>query len=242
MDERNRRKQQAAKAALAYVKSGMVLGLGSGSTVHFFLEQLAEAIPSRGLDIKGVASSKKTERMAAKLGIPLIEMDEVSRVDVAIDGTDLADRAFQLIKGGGGSLFREKMVLGSADFQLIIMEKEKWVSQITGQVTVPVEVVPFGWSQTVRKLQYTGATCVRRVKEGRVFVSDNGNYIIDCTYPRVADLQDLHSQLKMTLGVVETGIFLNTGDLYLIGNEDASVTRYDRESTNGEGGQQDGKF
>lgn len=204
-------KQRAAEAALTYVKNGMTVGLGSGSTAEIFLHYLKEK------DIQGVASSKKTERLASSLGIPLIETKEI---DVAVDGTDAVDDSLTLVKGGGGSLVREKLVARHADIYIVIGTKEKWKDTLVGE-KVPVEVLPFLHEGTKDLLEAPGCICsLRREESGEAFVSDNGNVIYDCM--NTGEASDFHEKVVRLPGVVDTGVFAELADVVLIGG-DSSV-------------------
>ncbi|MFD1065956.1 ribose 5-phosphate isomerase A [Oceanobacillus locisalsi] len=201
-------KQLAAEKAAEQVKDGMVLGIGSGSTVNYMLQKLAERIETEGIQIKGIPSSKKTEKLANELGISLTTFAEHHHIDLAIDGADEIDEHFQLAKGGGGSLVREKMVDSHADYFIVIAGADKLVKRL-GAFPLPVEVIPFGWEVTEKKLQELGCQTTLRYQEEKPFVSDNGNYIIDCQFKSIEEPENVHKEIKALLGVVETGIFIN---------------------------------
>ncbi|QDI92567.1 ribose-5-phosphate isomerase RpiA [Salicibibacter halophilus] len=207
-------KERLAKEAVKYVEEGMVVGLGSGSTVNWTLEKLAEEI-SRGLKIKGVPSSKKTEAYARKLGIPLTDFSKVDQLDVAIDGANEVDENFNLIKGGGGSLFREKMVGLASKNLLIIIENKKNVAQLG--LPVPVEVVPYGWRLTAAGIEKTGGKVRIRKHNDKCFITDNGNYILDCSFGNLNDPYRTNQSLKLLVGVVETGLFVNMASTVIVG-------------------------
>lgn len=212
------RKKAVGEKAATFIHDGMIVGLGSGSTVYWLLKKLGELV-DQGLNIKGIPSSKRTEGWAKEFRIPLTTFSEVQSVDVAIDGADEIDPDFNLTKGGGGSLLREKLVDANAKQLIIIADESKMVSSL-GKFPLPVEVVPFGWELTARKITQLGATPHLRKNESKVFVSDNGNYILDCEFQSIADPEELHNQLKLLLGVVETGLFIGMTDTVLIGGED----------------------
>ncbi|MBY0099205.1 ribose-5-phosphate isomerase RpiA [Mesobacillus maritimus] len=198
-------KRVAAEAAVKYVKNGMTLGLGSGSTVNWMLQCLSERI-NEGLQVRGIPSSKKTEKLARELGIPLVDFSTTTHIDLAIDGADEIDGALNLVKGGGGSLVREKVVDACADELIIIADSSKVVSQL-GTFPLPVEVLPFGYEVTMKNIERLGGIPVLRRKDKEVFVSDNGNYILDCQFGKIEDALGLHGKLIQLVGVVETGIF-----------------------------------
>lgn len=208
-------KQRAAEKAAEKVKDGMILGIGSGSTVNYMLRKLAERIEEEGIQIKGIPSSKKTEKLAKELGIPLTTFTENNHIDLAIDGADEIDEQLHLSKGGGGSLFREKMVDNIADYFIVIAGADKLVKRL-GAFPLPVEVVPFGWELTEKRLQKLGCQTTLRYQNEKQFVSDNGNYIIDCQFETIDEPEKLHKEIKLLLGVVETGIFANMADEVVI--------------------------
>lgn len=214
MTYHNRDKQVVAHAALSYVQSGMTLGLGTGSTIHYFLEELKRCV-REGVDIQGIPTSKQTEKLAEAYGIPLTDFSKVTKIDVSIDGADEVDPDFQLIKGGGGSLVREKIVAEAADKRIIIVDNTKSVDKL-GRFPLPVEVVPFGWQKTASYLERFGCTPVLRKVNQQPFISDNGNYILDCAFGSIDQPKTLHEQLKQLVGVVETGLFINMTDIVLM--------------------------
>jgi len=195
----------------------MVLGLGSGSTVNFMLEELKKRIQN-GLNISGIPTSKKTEKLANSYHIPLTNFEKHEEVDLAIDGADKVDKDFNLIKGGGGSLLREKIVASTAKQVVIIVDHSKIVNQFKN-VTLPVEVVPFAWIQVYRQISNMGAKIVLRKSGDNIFSSDNDNYILDCTFPYIKNPKQLHTMLKMMVGVVETGLFIDMADYLIISNK-----------------------
>jgi ribose 5-phosphate isomerase A len=204
----------AAEEAVKYVENGMTLGLGSGSTVNWMLKCLSERI-KEGLKVRGIPSSKKTEKLARELGIPLVDFSTTTHIDLAIDGADEIDGALNLIKGGGGSLVREKVVDACADELIIIADSSKVVSQL-GAFPLPVEVLPFGYEVTMKKIEKLGGIPVLRRKDNQVFVSDNGNYILDCRFGMIEDATGLHGELIQLVGVVETGIFAGIADKVIV--------------------------
>lgn len=199
-------KQVAAQEAASRIKDGMVIGIGSGSTVNEMLRFLAKRIEAEGIRVSGIPSSLKTERLAKELEIPLTTFAVHQKVDIAIDGTDEVDSNLHLIKGGGGSLVREKMVDMVADKFIVIADQSKMVKQL-GNVAVPVEIVPYGWQATEKRLEQIGCQTNLRYRNGEIFVSDNQNYIIDCKFTGIREPARLHESIKRIVGVVETGIF-----------------------------------
>jgi ribose 5-phosphate isomerase A len=211
------RKIAAGKKAAEFVKDGMTLGLGSGSTVYWLLKELGELV-AKGLDIKGIPSSKRTEGWAKEFKIPLTDFSQVQTLDLAIDGADEIDPDFHLTKGGGGSLLREKLVNVAAKHLIIIADESKMVTQL-GKFPLPVEVVPFGWEVTAQRIAALGAQPQIRKSEDALFVTNNGNYILDCAFESIKNPEKLHQQLKLLLGVVETGLFINMTDTIIIAGE-----------------------
>ncbi|WP_077325281.1 ribose-5-phosphate isomerase RpiA [Virgibacillus siamensis] len=208
-------KQLAAETATQYIKNGMTVGLGSGSTVDWMLQKLGVFVKD-GLDIKGIPTSVKTESLAKKYGIPLTDFSKTTTVDIAIDGADEIDDQLNLLKGGGGSLVREKIVDAMAKKLIIIADQSKMVHQL-GSFPLPVEVVPFGWEVTKKHIAEYGAVPKLRKDENRIFVSDNGNYILDCDFERIEDPKGLHEKLKSLTGVVETGLFIGMTNEAIVG-------------------------
>jgi ribose 5-phosphate isomerase A len=218
-------KESAAHAAVARIIDGMTVGLGSGSTAEFAIRRIGERIAG-GLRIQTVASSRKSEALARSLGIPVSDPEEVDQVDVAIDGADEIDADLNLLKGGGGSLLREKVLAYTSQEFIVIADKTKLVTHL-GSRPVPVEVTPFGLSFTARHLAGLGARVSLRRDAEQPFVTDNGNLIIDCRFSLIDDVASLDVKLKMIPGVVETGLF--PGKIVtevLIGAEDGTVNSF----------------
>ena len=215
-------KKAAGEKAVEYIEGGMVVGLGSGSTVYWMLKKLGELV-EQGLDIKGIPSSLRTEGWAKEFNIPLTDFSEVQLLDIAIDGADEIDPNFHLTKGGGGSLVREKVVNAHAKKLIIVADQSKMVDEL-GKFPLPVEVLQFGWQLAANKIAELGAEPVLRERDGSVFVSNNGNYILDCAFGSIPDPESLHNSLKQLLGVVETGLFVGMTDtVILAGPEGAKV-------------------
>jgi ribose 5-phosphate isomerase A len=219
------KKKAVGEKALKYVREGMTIGLGSGTTVYWMMKKLGELV-DEGLKVRGVPSSLRTEGLAKEFGIPLVYFSEISRLDLAIDGADEVDTDLNLIKGGGGSLLREKIVNDAADQLIIVVDDSKLVQKL-GAFPLPVEVVPFGWENTARKISKLGCTPKLRITDGETFVSNNGNYILDCEFTSISDPDGLHQKIKLILGVVETGLFLNMTDKVIVG-EDKGIKIIDK--------------
>jgi len=212
-------KRAAAAEAVALVRSGMALGLGTGSTVAHFLQLLGEKLDAGELrDIVGVPSSIRTGREARAAGIPLRGLAEQPRLDLTVDGADEVTPQLDLIKGMGGALLREKMVAQASDRLVIIVDSAKAVDRLGTRSPLPVEVVDWGWSGHVAFLEGHGAKVqVRRFDDGPPFKSDNGNLILDCRFPEgIADPAALEAGLRARAGVVETGLFLGMADAAIL--------------------------
>jgi len=211
------KKRLAAERAVSIVKDGMVLGLGTGSTAYFAVEAVGRLV-SEGHDLRGVPTSRATEEQARKCGIPLLELDEVERIDLTIDGADEVDGRMDLIKGLGGALLREKMVAYISDQVVIVVDDAKLVNKLGQKAPLPVEVVPFGHRRTGRHLESLG--CRAELRGGtEPFVTDNGNLIYHCRFDYIDDPYELELQLKQIPGVVESGLFLRMATKVVVANE-----------------------
>jgi ribose 5-phosphate isomerase A len=206
-------KRQAAERALDFVRAGMKLGLGTGSTAKHFVEVLGERV-REGLDVVGVPTSETTRGDAIRCGIPLTTLDEIDRLDLTIDGADEIDPSLNLIKGGGGALLREKIVAAASDRMIVIADDSKWVETL-GRFPLPIEVIPFGLAATRRAIGKAFADCgvsgqmgVRKGKDGHVFVTDGGHWIVDAHLGTIADAALLAGTLASIPGVVEHGLFI----------------------------------
>ena len=213
-------KFNAAQAALDYVKDGMVIGLGTGSTSAHFVRQLGERV-RQGLRVKGVPTSEATRNLAEQVGVPLLEISQITSLDLDVDGADEVDPAFRLIKGGGGALLREKIVAASSRMMVVIADSSKTVETL-GAFPLPVEVVRFGVKATAWKIEraYQHAGCkgamTLRVRGGQPFVTDNGNVILDCALGRIPDAPKLAALLSGIPGVVEHGLFIGLASRAMI--------------------------
>lgn len=219
-------KRAAAEAAADQVADGMVVGLGTGSTVRFLLERLAKRIQNEGLKIRGVATSRDTMVRAEALRIPMLELDQVDELALAIDGADEVDPRKHLIKGGGGALTREKLVALAAKRFVVVADIEKQVDLLGRAFPLPIEVLPFGWTHTSRRLAALGfSTQLRRQEGGEPWTSDNGNLILDCSSDGMADPPGMARQLDAVSGVVEHGLFCAMADEVILAHPDGSIRR-----------------
>jgi ribose 5-phosphate isomerase A len=215
-------KQRAAEAALKYVRSGMVVGLGTGSTAEQFLLALAAALKAGTIrDIRGVPTSRQSERLAQSLGIPLAALAQCPQPDVTIDGADEVAPNLDLIKGLGGALLREKVVAQNSRQLVIIADSSKSVAKLGTHSMLPIEVVQFAHEVQEPFLRSLGTTpALRRGADGAPFVTDNGNYIYDCRFPSGIDNpQRLEAALRSRAGIVETGLFLGIAAVALVADD-----------------------
>jgi ribose 5-phosphate isomerase A len=212
-------KQLAGEEAAKRIEDGMVVGLGTGSTAQYLLYALARRIEG-GLRIAGaVPTSKATERLAHDLAIPLTDLETHPQLDIAIDGADEIDPQLCLIKGGGGALLREKIVASSARRFIVIGDVTKQVPVLGSRFPLPVEVVPFATTPVYKRLEALGASVqLRRSSPEQVFITDNGNVILDCSFPHgIADPARLDQAIKQIVGIVESGLFLHMAQEAIIG-------------------------
>ena len=198
-------KQRAAEAAVEYVKDGMIVGLGTGSTTEFAVKKPGERVRD-GLAIRGIPTSDVTKVQAEEEGVPLIDFSETMYIDLTIDGADEIDVNLNMIKGGGAALLREKIVASASKEEIIIVSHEKFVKQL-GSFPLPVEVIPFGWQVIFNQLETLGGSPDLRLKQGQPLLTDQGNYIIDCRFRQIIDAAQLEQRLNMIPGVVENGLF-----------------------------------
>jgi ribose 5-phosphate isomerase A len=208
-EERAREKQQAADSAVAYVQSGMVVGLGAGSTALLATRRIGQLLRQGRLrDIVGVPCSSAIEIEARALGIP-ITLDPPGAVDLTIDGADEVDPELNLIKGGGGALLHEKIVAQASLREVIIVDESKLSPALGTHWALPVEVIPFGWHSQRRFLEALGArVTVRQQRDGTPFRTDQGNLILDCAFGPIPRPQELAATLDARTGIVEHGLFL----------------------------------
>jgi ribose 5-phosphate isomerase A len=217
-------KFNAAQAALEYVKDGMVVGLGTGSTSASFVKQLGERV-RQGLRVKGVPTSEATRNLAEQVGVPLLEISQITALDLDVDGADEVDPAFRLIKGGGGALLREKIVAAASGRMVVIADETKWVETL-GAFPLPVEVTRFGFSLTQSRVQEalretgcSGDEVTLRItgKSNEPVITDGGNYILDAHTQRIPDAEALADALKRIAGVVEHGLFIGLASVVILG-------------------------
>jgi ribose 5-phosphate isomerase A len=210
-------KRAAALKAVDYVKDGMVVGLGTGSTAKHLVIALGEKVRA-GMTFRGVPTSKETATLARQQGITLIDTENAWVIDVAIDGADQVDPSFNLIKGGGGALLKEKIVAASAKQFIVLVDQTKRVPVLGGTYPLPIEVVPFGWGSTAREIEaLTQSRVVLRERNGSPFYTEAGHLILDVHLPRIDNPRELEIALSLTPGVVETGLFVGRTDVLIVG-------------------------
>jgi len=223
-------KKNVGVYAADLVKQGMTIGLGSGSTVYWLVEELGRRV-KQGLEITAVPTSLQTKQLVDKAGISLSDLDTIDQLLLTIDGADEIDPQGQLIKGGGGALLQEKIVAAASEKLIIIADNSKLVQQL-GKFPLPVEVIPFGYKQVEQKIT-TAGFCRKislRKKGNEVFITDHGHYILDCYFEKIPDAAALNLSLHLIPGVVETGLFMDMASKAIIGYEDGrmEVIKYDR--------------
>lgn len=205
-------KKQAAYKACALIKDKTQVGLGTGSTAAWVVRRLGERIQEEGLDILAVSTSNRTQELAAECGINLADINDVDHLDIVIDGADeIEEGTLNLIKGHGGALFREKMVASLTSRFVVIADDSKRVEFLGEKMTLPVEVVPFGFERTRDRILRSGAESVtpRMCDNGQPYLTDNGNMILNCHFPKSIKPSEVERKLNDTVGVVEHGLFLN---------------------------------
>ena len=223
MTDANVAKRAAAYAAADLVEDGMTIGLGSGSTFLFVLDRLAERIREQGLQVRGTPTSSGTAAAAEEKGIPLVSLDDVERLDLAIDGADEVDPDKHLIKGGGAAHTRERLVAATADELVVIVGENKMVPVLGAAFRLPVEVIPFGWTHARRRVEATGCTTELRRSGDEPLVTDNGNWILDCSYDGITEPAALADVLDATVGVVDHGLFVGMAGRVVVADDQGRV-------------------
>ncbi|PEJ57775.1 ribose 5-phosphate isomerase A [Bacillus sp. AFS002410] len=214
-------KQIVGEKAVEYVKDGMIVGLGTGSTVFYTIKKLGQLVKD-GLNIKGIATSVQTEKLAKEVGIQLTSFSEIEQIDIAIDGADEINPDLELIKGGGGALLREKIIAKAAKTFLVVADPNKMVVKL-GKFRLPVEVIPFGMEMTMKQIRAIGLCPEIRLNGTTPFITDNGNYIFDCNIPNNVQSEIIERELNLIPGVVENGLFVGMTDLVITLDKDKNV-------------------
>jgi len=208
-------KEAAARASLRFIKDGQVVGLGTGSTAAHFIRLLGEQVKN-GLHIRGIPSSDRSGEQATSMGIPLTTLDECQQIAVTVDGADEVDPQLRLIKGGGGALLREKIV-ASATRQLVIVADATKRVPVLGKFPLPVEVIKFAQALVVKKIEALGAqVALRRDANGKPYLTDEHNHILDCRFGQIPDADVLARRLSDMPGVVEHGLFIGMASVVLV--------------------------
>jgi ribose 5-phosphate isomerase A len=215
-------KMRAGIRAGGLVEDGMLLGLGTGSTVYHFLVELSRRIEAEGLDVAGVPTSRDTEALARRLSIPVTDLNEHPSLDMDVDGADEVDPDLNVIKGGGGAHVREKIIAKASRQLVIVVDEGKLSGALGTRCPVPVEILPMAASMVNRRIsELRGSAVLRRSGEGPV-VTDNGNWILDCNFGPIQEPAVLESELKAITGVVESGLFVGLTDALVIGTPGGS--------------------
>ena len=209
-------KQLAAEEAVSFLEDGMTIGLGTGSTAYWAIEKIGEKVNRENWKIRAIATSIRSEEQARGLGIPIADFDSVKMIDVTIDGADEVDAGLQLIKGGGGALLREKIVATNSRQMIVVADESKLVKTL-GKFPLPVEVIHFGWERTLEKLQLLGCLAKRRMDGDRPYLTDNGNYIVDCAFEQIGNAPALHASVNDITGVVDNGLFIGIASKLILG-------------------------
>jgi len=214
----------AAVDAVKLVEDGQVIGMGSGTTAELAIRELGRRVREEQLDIIGVPTSKRSEKIGIESGINMSSLDEHGSIDLTIDGADEVDPSLELIKGLGGALLREKMVAQATEREVIVVDESKLVEKLGTRVPLPVEVIQFSTQHLKRRLAALGCEPVLRLVGSVPFVTDNGNYIIDCSFSAIENPEMLDGEIKKVPGTVETGLFLGIADTVIVGSDTGTKT------------------
>ena len=215
--DRDAQKRRAAERAVVEVEDGMVLGLGSGSTAALVIAALAARVAA-GLRVAGIPTSEQSAALARRLGVPLTTFAEHRRIDLTIDGADQVARGtLALVKGLGGALLREKIVASASRRMIVVVDETKLVERLGDRTPLPLEIVPFGAEAVIERLAALEGRPELRQRNGKPFVTDNGNYIVDCHFAVITDPAALEARLAAIVGVVESGLFLGLASKVIVG-------------------------
>ena len=218
-------KKRVALEAVKHVEDGFVVGLGSGSTAAYVIQELGRLMRQDGLRVLGVPSSSQAFLLAVSAGVPLTTLDEYPVLDLAIDGADEVDKLLDMIKGGGGALTREKIVASAAKQVVIVADETKLAEKLGTSFLVPVEVLPFALATVSAGIKKLDGKPLLREAKGKVgaVVTDNGNYIVDVDFGPIDNAEELNRQLKIIPGVIETGLFIGLADIVYLGKKDGLI-------------------
>ena len=222
--EKEELKKLAGEKAADYIEDGMIVGLGTGSTVEYTLKKLGKLVRS-GLKIKGIPTSVHTKRIAIEQEIPLTTLEENPVIDITIDGADEVDSNLNLIKGGGGALAREKIIAFNSKKVIIVIDDSKIVKALGIDFPLPVEVLKFGWTSTKKTLEELNCIVeLRKIMGNEPFITDNSNYILDCEFDRIDEPEQLEININNIPGVVENGLFIGLVDEVIVGGKQGILT------------------
>ncbi len=215
-------KKTVGEAAVELIEDGMTVGLGTGSTAYWAIAKIGERV-KKGLNISAIATSKESEVFARELNIPMVTFSEINEIDITIDGADEVDPDLNMIKGGGGALLREKIIATASEKLIVIVDDTKLVKQL-GAFPLPVEVIPFGIESTRAKIEKLGCkTELRLSDKTKEFITDNGNYILDCEFPMIKNPEKTSQELNGIPGVVDNGLFIGLAHRVFVGRQNGSV-------------------
>ncbi|MGD9131594.1 MAG: ribose-5-phosphate isomerase RpiA [Candidatus Bathyarchaeota archaeon] len=222
---REEAKQRVALEAVKHVEDGFVVGLGSGSTAAYVVQEIGRLIRQDGLRVLGVPSSSQAMIVAVQSGVPLTTLDENPVLDLDIDGADQIDQKLNLIKGGGGALTREKIVASASKQFVVVADETKLVEKLGTDCRIPVEVLPFALATATAEIKELGGKPLLRESKGKVgaVVTDSGNYIVDVDFGHIKTAEKLNRQIKLIPGVIETGLFIGMADIVYLGKADGIV-------------------
>ena len=222
--EKEELKKLAGEKAVDYIEDGMIVGLGTGSTVEYTLKKLGKLVKS-GLKIKGIPTSVHTKRIAIEQEIPLTTLEENPVIDITIDGADEVDSNLNLIKGGGGALAREKIIAFNYKKVIIVIDDSKIVKALGIDFPLPVEVLKFGWTSTKKTLEELNCIVeLRKIMGNEPFITDNSNYILDCEFDKIDEPEQLEININNIPGVVENGLFIGLVDEVIVGGKQGILT------------------
>ena len=227
VDWRDAAKRRAAQEAVKRVHDGQIVGLGTGSTIYYALEELGRRIQTDNLQIQGVSTSNQSSQIATRFQIPLVTLNNCPSIDIAIDGADQVDPNFNLIKGMGGALTREKIVASAADTVIIVVDETKLTPCLGQHQVVPIEILPFAEQYIIRRLKKRANQIVRRIaSRSQPYITDNSNYILDVDFGEIHDPNSLEKTIKNLPGVIEVGLFINMADIICVGTQTTVEIQY----------------